>query len=134
MDLLFPEYEARLSEAAALYGAAGGAAIRNSSATWKARLSGLTVSVDLGHDGSGGGYMVPTLRVGSSSSLPMDPMAALTILRECEDVILRASAAHISLERCRVWFRDAPCNSCSGKAGRSCSRCGGRGVRNEVEK
>lgn len=72
MDLLFPEYEARLAEAAALYGATDGAAVRNFSATWKARLSGMTVSVDLGHDARGTNYMVPVLRIGGSSALPSD--------------------------------------------------------------
>lgn len=131
-DLLLHEYNEALSAAAALWGADKGADITRPP-RWTAPLGGLSCSFEL--DGNfRDEFLVPKVRIGSSSALPSDAYQALIIVRDNEATLQRALSCLASLGPVRVWLSNCPCPFCSGRGwvqskDNLCQRCGGTGMR-----
>ena len=81
--------------------------------------------------------LVPQVRCGSLTT-SADPLSALAQMDEARNLIIRAQQALLMLANhgvyC-VYFRDCPCDHCSGSGkgsrGENCKRCDGKGVRND---
>ena len=121
-NLLLSEYRVELSRLAAKHGADGGAALRDDHANWSSVLGGCDIGIDL-DVASRTRCLFPVLRVGSSSSLPSDPLLALARLRDAEATIHRAVLAFAELGKVSVWPDGAPCDRCSGKGNSRSGTC-----------
>ena len=81
--------------------------------------------------------LVPQVRCGSLTT-SADPLSALAQMDVARKLILRAQRALLLLANhgvyC-VYFKDCPCDYCSGSGkgsrGVDCKHCGGKGVRND---
>lgn len=82
-NLLLSEYDARLAEVAALWGADGGAHIRSHEASWTVPLGGVSVGITL-ESYVGGGYdsLRPQAQIGMTRGLPRDAGQALAVVEE----------------------------------------------------
>lgn len=101
---------------------------------WESMARHMTCSITLDMQAHDFGKMRPVLKVGSSSWLPSDPLAALAYLKSNQDTLMRAMQALTMLGSVTVWLRDCPCDCCGGRGtlhGKACSRCGGAKVRND---
>lgn len=128
-NLLFSEYEAEVKRIAPLWLGT----VERHTIHWTSGL-GMTCFIELRGD-SGAAASVPTARVGSSSTLPVDVSHALTLCLDSADTLRRCMSAHMALAGIRVWLNDAPCDSCRATGwvlGGACSRCNGTGKRTEA--
>lgn len=142
MNLSVAEYLPKLDEVAGRYGADPRYthAPTNPERTWTAPLGGVGVTLALESTSmrDASAAWVPRLRIGTSATLPTDPLAALAQLRDTEATLQRAMAAWALLTRCRVYWGDVPCENCSG-SGKTfrrdvCASCNGTGVRLRASK
>jgi hypothetical protein len=134
-NLLFSEYSAELSKAAALYGAEGGAILsRDAGARWVGAASRVEFGLDL-YPATVRGSFVPDVKTATSGSLPRDALMVLVYLDDAHGTLMRAVSALATVRDCIVWFDRAPCDSC-GKRGNNrgtpCERCNATGYRNET--
>lgn len=135
-NILLHEWDQWLAETAALFGAKNGARVENHGAHWESPMGSVSLLLSLTGDCSGR-FMIPQLSIGSSSSLPGDPLLALAHLRASEETIHAAVRALAMVERLRVYLADCPCDSCSGRGyeyrnpSKACTYCDGTGVRND---
>ena len=79
-------------------------------------------------------YLVPKIIIGRSSSILLEPIAALASLEESRHCILQAQTVLMLLGSVRVFTRDVPCDFCAlarAKKGKdlNCPGCSGTGVR-----
>ena len=86
--------------------------------------------------GSARDGMAPRVKCGSLT-VSSDPLSALAQMDEARRLILQAQRAVLKLANRGVhlvYFRDCPCDCCSGRGtsgGKTCSHCDGKGVRND---
>jgi len=135
LNLLIDEWDARLGEVAALWGADDGAVVTRHAALWTAPLSGVGVRVRLRIPDDGArGYMTPEIVVTRTGVPVGDPLRVLAVLDDAAATIYRAAGAFHVLADCLIWTTRAPCDQCSARGttdGSRCDRCHGTGYRHE---
>lgn len=142
-NLTLSEYEALLRTSCERFGCTERSLEWEGSRTlaprWESIGRLMTCSISLDNSGDELRALIPRLRIDSSSTVPDDPLLAITLLQDAQETILRASKAFALLGSPVVWIRDCPCSYCNGsgteyKSKSTCTHCNGAGVRNDPKK
>lgn len=134
-NVLWDEWLDLLSPIAAKWCADDGSVVDhgNGAVRWTCPLGSLSVSLEV-RASSGG--MNPRLWVGSASTSSGNAHLTRRRLMSGIDTINKAEAAFCEVDEYVVWWRDCPCDQCSGSGGRPgipCRHCSGTGKRNPTE-